>query len=56
MSDKVLPRPCDARPAETMLKRLLYCAGMLSVHGLLTDTEQRRVHDRMVKLQKKEAK
>ena len=54
--------PCDITPpklaalaAQPLRHRLLYCAGMLHVHGLLTDGERERVHQRMLKLKAKEA-
>lgn len=34
---------------QDVLRRLLSCAGMLNVHGFLTDRERKRVQDRLVK-------
>ena len=52
-------RKKDTAPAwrrEPMVARLHTCAVMLSVHGLVTDAERRRIHKRLVQLVSKRAK
>lgn len=49
LTDKVKPRK-----AETLLNRLLYCAGVLHIGGWMTDAERMRIHRRMVKQWEKE--
>lgn len=40
----------------TMLERLAQCRFMLMLHGALTPTEARKVHSRLLKIAKKEAR
>ena len=49
LTDKVGPRK-----AETLLNRLLYCAGVLHIGGWMTDAERMRIHRRMMKQWEKE--
>lgn len=49
LTDKV-----GARKAETLLNRLLYCAGVLHIGGWMTDAERMRIHRRMMKQWEKE--
>ncbi len=50
---RVVP-DCPAEPLET---RLLYCAGLLHVWGILTDAERQRIQQRLLKAKaKREAK
>lgn len=43
------PRKVPKRPAELVDPRLLYCAAMLHIHGLITDGEREKIHKRMMK-------
>lgn len=49
LTDKVKPRN-----AETLLNRLLYCAGLLHIGGWMTDAERMKIHRRMMKQWEKE--
>ncbi len=32
---------------QTMFQRIHFCRGMLNMHGFLTETENRKIHDRI---------
>lgn len=49
-ADELRSKPKHPFPkSDTWAERLNHCAAMLTVHGLLTDAERRRVHERLVK-------
>ena len=55
MGAKRLLDKVDRRNSESFVNRLLYCAGMLHIHGLLSDAERQKVHERMMRRVKREA-
>ncbi len=39
----------ETRKKEKAEQRFFYCAGMLAIHGFVTDAERRKIHKRMMK-------
>ena len=51
LSEKVKPVK-----SSTLAERLLYCAGMLHLSGVMSDGERMKVHERMMKWKRKESR
>lgn len=50
---KNLGKTCGPVKAEPLLLRLNYCATMLSINGLISQSERDKVHNKIMKLKAK---